>query len=249
MVSRLNVLGMARAKQIYGQKYQYEFVTELDARLFGMKTTGESVPVPKKNHIVSTYSGLIASQLRDLVMKLDAPEGLKEQKLLEIDEAHAQMMNSDRDYKARNTLVDRFGGFDGLIKEWSDSFGREDVEKVISSSNFSWNIRLGLMGYGYRPDAVMGDTPEERLVSVVGEPNTDDDAVQAIIDLIKDPRAVKDESRMSEIWGVRRSKVKVVMAKIMTALYFKVNKDISRCMDLIRKDLLGDVQLSWHGAL
>jgi len=249
MVSRLNVLGMARAKQIYGQKYQYEFVTELDARLFGMKTVGESVPVPKQNHIESTYSGVIASQLRDLVMKLDAPEGLKEQKILEINEAHAQMMNSDRDYKARNTTADKYGGFDGLVEEWSKNFGCEDVEAVIASTNFGWNIRIGLMGRGLWSGAVAGGTPEEKLLSVVGSPKTEVDAVEAIVDCVKDPRLAADHNHMTEVWGEQRAKAKVIVVKVMTALYAKVGREMGKCMDLFIKEVLHESQLSWYGPL
>ena len=83
-----------------GSSYVY-FCTELDEKVFGIKTDKNPIIVEKEQYFL-LYGNILKDELVRLVNEQDVSERLKKEKIEEIEEAHNYLMENDSRYARRN---------------------------------------------------------------------------------------------------------------------------------------------------
>lgn len=77
------------------------FCTELDEKVFGIKTDKNPIIIEKEQYF-RLYSNIVKDELVRLVNEQDVSERLKKEKIEEIEEAHNYLMENDSRYARRN---------------------------------------------------------------------------------------------------------------------------------------------------
>lgn len=194
-VKELTEAGKAAYKAVYGAAL--DFCTKLDEKVFGFETTGEEVPVgkealTKRQYAESTYKSLVG-----VVRGLDISAALKREKLAELAESDKLMRAKDEAYRLRNYTYERYGGREGLFKEWAKAVGPDEVKAAVADTAFKWLAESELGRTYPMPRPGPGDY-ESRVGRFVVQTRGGRTPGELLSDCVANPALVYDDAFLSK---------------------------------------------------
>lgn len=111
-------------------RYNYEWVTEIDAEVFDIKVDKDSVSYVSAIDYMNRASDSIYSEIIDLIDKSNAPQNLKSQRIEIAKISHDYLMREDGEYKFNNTLASKVKDQDLLrfsIEIFSEAYNSKET--------------------------------------------------------------------------------------------------------------------------
>ena len=116
-----------KLKAIYNRESEY--CTETDKRLLKLKT--EDTPaIVTEDEYYGMYSKIIYNDTITKIKNLNASPNLIKDKLKELEEAHQYLLTNNYDYNRENFIMDKWGSYENLLKDWIECIDEDIIESV-----------------------------------------------------------------------------------------------------------------------